>query len=99
MCCSVFAAVLTVAVPVRAEPTTVPLVVSVKDVVLDTGGALGAKVDVENPSEREASVEVEFSIQRDSSLYDAPIPHPLYGPNLALGARSWAEGKGEQVVE
>ncbi len=84
---------------VGEEGTPIPVSVNLEDVSASAGASLNVPISVSNTSGQAIAAKVEYLVQRDSSFYDKPEPHPLYGANVALGVKSWAEGKGELVVE
>lgn len=86
--------------PVRAATQAVPVSVTAPaDQALETGSPLKVQATLSNTTDNPVSAEIEFLVQRDPSMYSVPAPDPRYGPNIALTATSWAEGRGEQVVE
>jgi hypothetical protein len=88
-----------VAVPLRAAEDA-GIQVSVTDVHSKTGDArLLLPVSLTNGTAEPATVEIEFSVQQDPSLYSEPVPLPPYGKSVSRGARSWAVIAGEPVVE
>jgi hypothetical protein len=74
----------------------VPLTVGLPgEVALETDGKLAVQVVLTNTSEKQVAAEVEFQVQQDAALYSKPAPHPLYGADVAGGARSWTETAGK----
>lgn len=63
------------------------------------GEAYGGSLLVANPSDQPQTAHIELSLQRDGSLYDAPLPDPLHGDDLAYGARSWTVADGKTIAE
>jgi hypothetical protein len=81
-----------------AAPATpgVPVAVSLpRDVTVETGGKLAVQAILANSSDKDLSAEIEFLVQQDPALYSKPVPHPLYGADVAVGTHSWAEIAGK----
>ena len=60
---------------------------------------LAAQLIFTNFSDAPLGAEIEYSLQRDSQLIDAPLPDPVWGSDLARGAKDWTESKGQRVAE
>ncbi len=52
-----------------------------------------------NFSSAQRTVRVEYVVQRDPALFSAAAPDPVYGSDLALGAKSWSEAEGKRLEE
>ncbi len=70
------------------------------------GGTVGEATDkfssrmvLTNFSDAAMEPRIEYSIQRDASLYSLPSPDPIWGLDNALNARNWTEENGVRLDE
>ena len=83
-------------VDTAAKVTGVPLSVAVpRETTLETGGKLAVQATLASASDKDLAAEVEFLVQQDPALYAKPLPHPLFGADVAVGTHSWAETAGK----
>ena len=71
---------------------------SVPDSV-EAGGRLHASVCATNYTGQATPVIVRYSLQRDPSLYSAPLPDPVFGSNHAAGTHSWLVVDGKRIED
>jgi len=67
--------------------------------IVEPGGPLPASVLMANTTDKAIAVGLAYSLQRDSSLYSAPLPDPVYGSNHAPGLKSWTVADGETIEQ
>ncbi|MBN2138594.1 MAG: hypothetical protein JW720_12375 [Sedimentisphaerales bacterium] len=61
------------------------------------GGEVAASVLMVNYTGEPIPVNLDYSFQRDSSLYSTPLPDTVFGSNHAPGLRSWIVADGEKI--
>ena len=66
---------------------------------VEPNSPLSAQLLFTNYSDKAQTAEISYSLQRDPNLADAPIPDPVYGSDLARGAKDWTEYNGKRVAE
>ncbi|UCG56480.1 MAG: hypothetical protein JSU70_16655 [Phycisphaerales bacterium] len=67
--------------------------------IVEPGRAVLASVLAVNYTDKPIGVDLTYSFQRDSTLYSAPMPDPVFGSNHAPGLRSWVVTDGEIVED
>ena len=67
--------------------------------IVEPGQPIPASVLLVNYSEQPIAVDLNYSVQRDSSLYSTPLPDPVDGSNHAPGLKSWIVADGEKVED
>lgn len=65
----------------------------------EPNGKMAAQLLFTNFSDKAQNATVEYSLQRDSQLLDAPLPDPIYGSDHALEATDWTEYDGKRIAE
>ena len=66
---------------------------------VEPNALLNAQLLFTNTSDKAQSAAIEYSLQRDPQLADAPTPDPIWGSDLARGARDWTESESKRVAE
>ena len=66
---------------------------------VEPNAPLRAQMLFTNYSDAAQSADITYSLQRDPQLSDAPVPDPVYGSDLARGAKDWTESEGKRVAE
>ena len=61
------------------------------------GAPPDAHLTLTNNSDKPVRAGVEFSVQHNATLFDAPPPDPIYGSDRALGTKSWTEADGKVI--
>ena len=66
----------------------------------EPGKPLAAQtVVLTNFAATDSQARIDYVIQRDPAFFSAPPPDPDYGPDNALGAKSWTEAEGKTLSE
>ena len=66
---------------------------------VEPNSPLSAQLLFTNFSGQPLGADIEYSLQRDPQLSDAATPDPVWGSDLARGARDWTEYNGKRVAE
>jgi len=83
-----------------ASPSTAPVRAELTGAAwIEPGQSLPARVVLTNPTGGALPAKLEFSVQRDSTLFAGIPPDPVHGSDHALGARSWTEAEGKKIEE